>query len=34
MQRQGKDKDKNEGKGKDKGMDKYKVHSQVPPRAH
>ena len=34
MQRQGKDKDKNEGKGEDKDMDKYKVHAQVPPRAH
>ena len=34
MQRQGKDKDKNEVKGEDKDMDKYKVHAQVPPRAH
>ena len=34
MQRQGKDKDENEGKGEDKDMEKYKVHAQVPPRAH
>ena len=34
MQIQGKDKDKDEGRGKDKDMDKYKVHAQVPPRAH